>query len=80
MDPILWMQAANSVKTCEQDSDILKMLLECLLLLCQSKPSRIELRKRKVYPIIRNLDETIEAEEINAVIYEIVDFLARDEE
>lgn len=80
MDPILWMQANNSSKTCERDSDILKMMVECLLLFCQSRPSRDELRKRKVYPMIRNLDETIESEEISGIIYEIVNFLVRDED
>ena len=64
----------------EYDIDIILMLLECLLLLCQSKPCRQEMRRRKVYPIIRNLDNIMENESINSVVYELVDFLMRDEE
>lgn len=56
------------------------MILECLLLLCQTRNSREYLRKHKTYPIIRNLDELISHETINEKIYELVNFLVRDEE
>jgi len=80
MDPILWMQASNPDKLPEQDPEVLKMLIECLVLLCQEKSSRDILRKRKVYYICRNLDETLDNEEVNALIYEVINFLMRDEE
>jgi hypothetical protein len=55
------------------------MLLESVLMLCQRRVLREELRKRKVYPIVRNLDYTIEDEELSAIIFEIVNFLMRDD-
>ena len=64
----------------ESDPDILILLLECLLLLCQRRAIRNELRRRKVYPIIRNLDYVIENERASEIIYELVNFLMRDEE
>lgn len=55
------------------------MLLESVLMLCQRRVLREELRKRKVYPIVRNLDYAIEDEELSAIIFEIVNFLMRDD-
>lgn len=55
------------------------MLLESVLMLCQRRVLREELRKRKVYPIVRNLDYVIEDEELSAIIFEIVNFLMRDD-
>lgn len=78
MDPVLWMQPGDKVP--EPQKDILKMLLECILLLCQTRAIREELRKCKAYPIIRNMDEEQEDEDISTVVYEIVDFLMRDED
>lgn len=56
------------------------MLLECIVLLCQRRGIREELRKRKVYPVVRNLDIKTEDEAINTIIYEIVNFLMGDED
>jgi hypothetical protein len=59
----------------------MKMMLECLLLLCQRRGIREELRKRKVYPVMRNLDLKIENNEtISTAIYEVVNFLISDED
>lgn len=80
MDYIIWMQASNPSKQSEPDMNLLNMILECILLLCQDCKSRIILRQRKVYFVVRNLDEAIENEEINSTIYEIVNLLMRDEQ
>lgn len=80
MDPLLWMQAENPDKKVEPEQDILKMLIECLQLLCQRRGIREELRKRKVYYIIRNMDSKTEVEEINAAVYEVVNLLICDED
>ena len=57
------------------------MLLECLTLLCQRRVIREELRKRKVYIIVRNLDDVAgkSNEDIRRIILEIVNFLVRDD-
>jgi len=64
----------------EQQVDIVKMLLECLVLLCQRRGVREELRKRKVYPIVRNLDYAQEDEGVSEIINEVVQFMIRDED
>ena len=62
------------------------MILECLVLLCQKRNIRNELRKLKVYPIIRNVDLNLidKSEELHDqfsdIIRKIVDFLMGDEE
>jgi len=80
MDPVLWMQAANPDKKLEPDFGIMRMLLECIILLCQRRGLREELRKRKVYPVMRNLDIKIEDEGVSEVLYEVVNFLIGDED
>jgi hypothetical protein len=60
--------------------EIMKLLLECIILLCQKRGLREELRKRKVYPVVKNLDLKIEDETISGAIYEIVNFLMGDED
>lgn len=80
MDPVLWMQADNPDKKLEPELDIMSMLLECVILLCQRRGLREELRKRKAYYIARNLDLKVEDEQISEKIYEIVNFLMGDED
>jgi hypothetical protein len=108
MDPLLWMKSENLVESNTSikivDIDTYKMLLECILLLCQVRSSREYLRKCKTYPIIRNFDYSLpsnadkkddgdngnkqssneetksEYDVLSDVIYEIVQFLMRDEE
>lgn len=58
------------------------MLVECLNLLCQRRVIREELRRRKVYPVIRNLAEGVaeEAEAVSEAIIDLVNLLVRDED
>lgn len=119
MDPILWMKAAACDSTnsgivykdiSTEKEECLRMVLESILLLCQTRPIREDLRKKKVYVIVRNFDYTIPSakeEDIGAavdstalttttgttgttesnktvtlsdLIFEIVQFMMRDEE
>ena len=84
MDVVLCMEAENPKKAPEKSIEILKMLLESLVLLCQTRGIREQLRKAKVYPICRNLDYHQTEEEksnvTNDVVQQIVDLLMRDEE
>ncbi len=80
MDLVLWMQSDNSDKKFEPELDIMGMLLDCVILLCQKRGLREELRKRKAYYVVRNLDLKIEDETISEKIYEIVNFLMGDED
>ena len=80
MDPRLWLAAEDKNKKYEPDVGVRKMLLECIILLCQKKPQRDILRKWRVYPVCRNLDLEQEDEGVSEVIYEIVNLLMRDEE
>lgn len=80
MDPSLWLAAENPSKTMEPELDIMKMFVECLVLLCQKRVSRSELRKRKVYPVLRNLDLKVEDEGVSAALYDAVNFLIGDED
>ena len=79
MDVSLWMLAEDPDKQFEPDVETRRMMLECLLLLCQTRVVREQLRARKVYPVIRNLDYAQEDEGVSAIILELVQFLARDE-
>ena len=80
MDVILWMQADNPDKKVEPEQDIMAMLLDCVILLCQKRGIREELRKGKAYYVVRNLDLKTEDETISEKIYEIVNFLMGDED
>jgi hypothetical protein len=67
-------------KEIEHERDIVVMLLESILLLCVRRDIRDELRQRKVYPVIRAVDNAIEGDEAVAeIIYKIVNFLQREE-
>ena len=50
--------------------------------MCQTRMIRIELRKRKVYPVIKNLhaDGGIENEDFENAVFEIVNFLDEERE
>ena len=56
------------------------MLVECIQLLCQRRPIREELRKQKVYPVIRNLAYAQDDESVSTTIIDIVNLLMRDED
>jgi hypothetical protein len=68
------------VKGYEPEIDIRQMLIECMLLLCQKRQIRKQLRRMKVYPIVRNLDYEQNDERTSELILELVNFLMRDEE
>mmetsp|Transcript_9046 Transcript_9046/g.13594 ORF Transcript_9046/g.13594 Transcript_9046/m.13594 type:complete len:383 (-) Transcript_9046:52-1200(-) len=78
MDPILWMQGEE--KIVEPELDIQKMLLECIILLCQKRAMRDILRQKKAYYVVRNLDYAQDDSDISDTIYEIVNLLMGNEE
>ena len=80
MDPVLFLSAEDPEKTWEPETDILLMLLESIVLFCQRRGIREELRKKKVYPICRNLDYLQENEAASSLILDIVNLLMRDED
>ena len=80
MDPVLFLSAEDPEKKWEPETDILLMLLESVVLLCQRRGIREELRKRKVYPICRNLDYLQENEAASSLILDVVNLLMRDED
>lgn len=80
MDPLLWIQAENPLRQCEPEVDIIKMLMEGLILLCQTRRIRQELRAKKVYVICRNHDYASEDDGVHDLMQEIVNFLERDED
>jgi hypothetical protein len=77
MEPKLWISAENPAKKWEPEIDILMMLLECVILLCQKRGIREALRKKNVYAICRNLDYLQEDEGVSNLILEIVNLLMR---
>ena len=81
MDPKLWMAANNSNKKPEDSDDCIQMLLECLLMLCTRRLIREELRKKKVYPILRNFNYSLPQKNVkfDSIILDIVNFLQRDD-
>ena len=48
MNPLWWLLASDPERVPEPDLEIMRMLLECIVLLCQRRGLREELRKRKV--------------------------------
>ncbi len=80
MNPLLFILAENPSRKPDEDIDILVMLMECIVLLCQTRVIRQLLRNSKVYPICRNLDYFLVNDRINDVMHEIVNFLERDDD
>lgn len=64
----------------ENDRHVRLYAVDSLLLLCTTRNGRNELRRKKVYPIVRNAHLVEPDEEIGDQIYKLVDFLIRDEE
>lgn len=64
----------------EVDSQVRLYAVDSLLLLCTTRNGRNDLRRKKVYPIVRNAHLVESDEEIGDQIYKLVDFLIRDEE
>jgi hypothetical protein len=80
MNPLWWLASQDPKHNYESEIDILIMILECLVLLCQQRIIRYDLYKAKIYPVIRNLDLAQSNEIVNNLINEVVNFLYRDEE
>ena len=85
MEASLWCQAELPNKRYEQDEEVLKLLLDCLRLLCVRRVLRRELRARMVYPVLRNLDLAIsERAELHDRVYQpirdIVDLIQGEED
>uniref|UniRef100_H3GFD9 Protein HGH1 homolog n=1 Tax=Phytophthora ramorum TaxID=164328 RepID=H3GFD9_PHYRM len=78
MNPIVYSQ--GNKKKREKDRLVRLAAVDCLLLLCTTRNGRKELRRKKVYPIIREAHLVEPDEEIGDQIYKLVDFLIRDEE
>ena len=82
MNPLIFILAENEDRKPDEDSTVLEMLLECIVLLCQTRFIRNILRKSKVYPVCRNLDYYLHPnnDKVNEIMHEIVNFLERDED
>ncbi|RLN87945.1 hypothetical protein BBJ28_00006978 [Nothophytophthora sp. Chile5] len=78
MNPVVFSQGDKKKR--EQDRQVRLAAVDCLLLLCTTRNGRKDLRRKKVYPIIRNAHLVEPDEEIGDQIYKLVDFLIRDEE
>lgn len=64
----------------EKDSEIMKTHLESLLLLTTTKEGRAELRKIKLYPIIRETHLHVDDEGVREACDRLVQVIMRDEE
>ncbi|KAF4041971.1 hypothetical protein GN244_ATG05797 [Phytophthora infestans] len=78
MNPVVYSQGDKKKR--EHDRLVRLAAVDCLLLLCTTRNGRKELRRKKVYPIIRDAHLVESDEEIGDQIYKLVDFLIRDEE
>lgn len=78
MNPVVYSQGDKKKR--ENDRLVRLAAVDSLLLLCTTRNGRKELRRKKVYPIIRNAHLVEPDEEIGDQIYKLVDFLIRDEE
>lgn len=54
--------------------------MECLHLLCQKRTIRDELRKRKAYPVIKNLAMDQTGDKVDDAIIDVVNLTMRDED
>ncbi|GMM33199.1 Hgh1 protein [Saccharomycopsis crataegensis] len=66
-------------KQMESNLELVAVYLECLLLLCTTKPVRVAMREASVYPVIRELHKTVNDQRVCELCEEIVQFLAREE-
>jgi hypothetical protein len=80
MDPILWMQAECEDLIVNPDIDTAKLFYDCIVLLCQKKQIRQELRDRKVYPICRNFYYKYDDERLIDIVHDVVNFLEREDD
>ncbi|CAN6658942.1 hypothetical protein TRVA0_031S00562 [Trichomonascus vanleenenianus] len=59
--------------------DILTVLVECLLLLCSTRPVRDYFREKQVYPVIRELHQNVEDDLVRDPCERLVNMIMRDE-
>lgn len=63
----------------EEDPDLRKMLLETLLLLTATRPGRLIMKKKNVYPIVRELHNWEKEPHVGAACEKLVQVLIGDE-
>lgn len=82
MDPWLLqrLDEAGPNKVREPDPEVRRSMLGAIQLLCTEKASRQHLRRGRVYPIVRNLDQVEDNKEVAEIAFGIINFLVRDEE
>ena len=80
MNPQIAALAEDESKRPDSDINIVIMLMECVVLLCQTRIIRNILRKEKVYYVCRNTDYYLENDRVNDIMHDIVNFLERDED
>ena len=79
MDPLLYEGLENRLR--EPEAPIRKALVEALTLLCwKAKAPRTRVRDAQAYPIIRNMHLEEDDDAVGTLIYELVEYLIRDEE
>ncbi|KAF4552257.1 HGH1-like protein [Elsinoe fawcettii] len=72
-------QLLGPEKQRESDKEIIKTHLETLLLLTTTREGRDELRAKKVYPVVRELHEHTDDEEVREAVDRLVQVVMRDE-
>lgn len=80
LNPLLAALAEDESKRPDEDINIVIMLMECVVLLCQTRIIRNILRREKVYYVCRNTDYYLENDRVNEIMHDIVNFLERDED
>jgi Domain of unknown function (DUF383)/Domain of unknown function (DUF384) len=79
LDPDVWLEGPDKVR--EPDHMTRLWLVEALLLLCTTgQKSRDTLRLARAYVVLKLADMVEEQEDVSERIYDIVNFLRRDEE
>jgi hypothetical protein len=79
LDPDLWLEGPDKKR--EPDGTTRLFLVESILLLCASgRKSRETLRLERAYVILKLADMVEEQEDVSERIYDVVNFLRRDEE
>ena len=78
--PLFAIMAENSDQKPDSDILCLTMIMEIIVLLCQTRIIRQKLRNMKVYSICRNLDYYLMNDRVNEIMHDIVNFLERDDD
>lgn len=76
----MFISLQGDKKEFEPEDDIRLLLVECLHLLCQKRTIRDELRKRKAYPVIKNLAMEQKSDDVDNAIIDVVNLTMRDED